>query len=261
MVIKLKVELIGKTKSGKYKVKVDDEIINTYDDVLINNKLIYKKEIDNNMLEKINKDNLYYDAYNKTLSYILKHQRALSEVRKYLDKFEITDIDKDKIIEKLKDNGLVNDIQYVKSYISDSINLSKDGPNKIKKYLIDKNIDETIIDEELSKIDENILIDKVLKIMNKKFNSNTKYSKYQLKQKISLELINLGYDKDLIDSLINNFDFNENDLLENEYNKIYNKLSKKYEGYELSNKIKQKLYSKGFDINLISELLQKKDSF
>lgn len=257
----MKVQIVGKTKSGKYKVKVDDTLINTYDDVLINNKLIYKKEIDNDMLTKINKDNIYYDAYNKTLSYILKHQRALSEVIEYLDKFEISDNEKNKIIDKLKSNGLINDIQYVRSYISDSINLSKDGPNKIKKYLLDKNIDEIVIDEELSKIDEDILIDKVLKYIKKKFDSNTKYSKYQLKQKISLELINLGYDKDLIDSLINNFDFNENDLLEKEYNKIYNKLSKKYNGYELSNKIKQKLYAKGFDINLISDLIQKKDSF
>ena len=257
----MKVQIVGKTKSGKYKVKVDDTLINTYDDVLINNKLIYKKEIDNDMLTKINKDNIYYDAYNKTLSYILKHQRALSEVIEYLDKFEISDNEKNKIIDKLKSNGLINDIQYVRSYISDSINLSKDGPNKIKKYLLDKNIDEMLIDEELSKIDEDILIDKVLKFIKKKFDSNTKYSKYQLKQKISLKLINLGYDKDLIDSLINNFDFNENDLLEKEYNKIYNKLSKKYNGYELSNKIKQKLYAKGFDINLISDLIQKKDSF
>lgn len=257
----MKVQIVGKTKSGKYKVKVDDKTINTYDDVLINNKLIYKKEIDNDMLNKINKDNIYYDAYNKTLSYILKHQRALSEVIEYLDKFEISDNEKNKIIDRLKSNGLINDIQYARSYISDSINLSKDGPNKIKKYLLEKNIDEIVIDEELSKIDEDILIDKVLKYIKKKFDSNTKYSKYQLKQKISLELINLGYDKDLIDSLINNFDFNENDLLEKEYDKIYNKLSKKYNGYELSNKIKQKLYSKGFDINLISELIQKKDSF
>ncbi len=257
----MKVQIVGKTKSGKYKVKVDDKTINTYDDVLINNKLIYKKEIDNDMLNKINKDNIYYDAYNKTLSYILKHQRALSEVIEYLDKFEISDNEKNKIIDRLKSNGLINDIQYARSYISDSINLSKDGPNKIKKYLLEKNIDEIVIDEELSKIDEDILIDKVLKYIKKKFDSNTKYSKYQLKQKISLELINLGYDKDLIDSLINNFDFNENYLLEKEYDKIYNKLSKKYNGYELSNKIKQKLYSKGFDINLISELIQKKDSF
>lgn len=259
--IKLKVELIGKIQSGKYKVKIDDKIINTYDDVLINNKLIYKKEIDNDMLDKINSDNLYYDAYNKTVSYILKHQRATSEIYEYLKKFEISDIDKEKIMEKLKNNGLLNDRQYVKSYIADAINLSKDGPNKIKKYLMDKNINEMIIDEELFKIDQDVLIDKILKLMKKKFNNNNKYSEYQLKQKITLELINLGYDKDLIDSLIDNFNFDENALLEKEYDKLYSKLSKRYKDYELTNKIKQKLYSKGFDINLISELLQKKDSF
>lgn len=257
----MKVQLIGKTSSGKYKVKIDDKIIDTYDDVLINNKLIYKKEIDNEMLDRINSDNLFYEAYNKTLSYILKRQRTLSEINEYLDKFEISNIEKNMIIEKLKNNGLVNDLQYVKSFISDAINLSKDGPNKIRKNLIDKKIDEKTIDNELSKIDDDVFIDKALKIIKKRFDNNTKYSKNQLKQKITLYLINIGYDKNMIDSLINNFDFNEIDLLENEYDKIYNKLSKKYEGYELKNKIKQKLYSKGFDMNLISDLIQKKDSF
>lgn len=257
----MKVQLIGKTSSGKYKVKIDDKIIDTYDDVLINNKLIYKKEIDNEMLDRINSDNLFYEAYNKVLSYILKRQRTLSEINEYLDKFEISNIEKYMIIEKLKNNGLVNDLQYVKSFISDAINLSKDGPNKIRKNLIDKKIDEKTIDNELSKIDDDVFIDKALKIIKKRFDNNTKYSKNQLKQKITLYLINIGYDKNMIDSLINNFDFNEIDLLENEYDKIYNKLSKKYEGYELKNKIKQKLYSKGFDMNLISDLIQKKDSF
>lgn len=257
----MKVKLIGKTKSGKYKVKIDDKIIDIYDDVLISNKLIYKKEIDNIMLEKINGDNLFYEAYNKTLTYILKHQRTLNEINVFLDKFDISDTEKCKIIEKLKNNGLINDLQYVKSFIADAINLTKDGPNKIRKNLIDKKIDEKIINNELSKIDEDIFTDKVLKIVKKRFDSNTKYSKNQLRQKIFLYLINLGYDKSMIDLLIDNFDFNENDLLENEYDKIYNKLSKRYEGYELKNKIKQKLYSKGFDINLISELIQKKDSF
>ena len=257
----MKVQLIGKISSGKYKVKIDDKIIDTYDDVLINNKLIYKKEIDNEMLDRINSDNLFYEAYNKALSYILKRQRTLSEINEYLDKFEISNIEKYMIIEKLKNNGLVNDLQYVKSFISDAINLSKDGPNKIRKNLIDKKIDEKTIDNELSKIDDDVFIDKALKIIKKRFDNNTKYSKNQLKQKITLYLINIGYDKNMIDSLINNFDFNEIDLLENEYDKIYNKLSKKYEGYELKNKIKQKLYSKGFDMNLISDLIQKKDSF
>ena len=47
-------------------------------------------------------------------------------------------------------------------------------------------------------------------------------------------------------------------MLEKEYTKIYNKLSSKYTGSELINRIRQKLYSKGFDIDSINTLLQRK---
>lgn len=257
----MNIKIIGKTESGKYKVKVDDEILVTYDDVLIKNGLLYKKKINEELYVKMKKDHYYYEAYNKTISYIMKHQRCTSEIIKYLEKFELSFEDQEKIINHLNEIGLLNDSMYVKSYIADSISLTKDGPLKIKKYLLDNNIDESIIEEELSKIDEDIIVDKMLKIISKKFNSNHKYSKYQFKQKVSLEMVNLGYDKDLADSLIENFDFEDNDLLEKEYDKLYNKLSKKYKGYELQTKIKQKLYSKGFDVNKINDLVQKKSDY
>jgi regulatory protein len=201
------------------------------------------------------KDHYYYDAYNKTIAYIMKHQRCTSEIEKYLEKFELSKEDGIKIINHLKSIGLINDNIYVKSYISDAINLTKDGPYKIKRELLDNHIDESIIDEEISKIDEDVIIDKMLKIISKKFKANHKYSKYQFKQKVSLEMVNLGYDRELADSLIDNFDFEEDDLLKQEYDKLYNKLSRKYEGYELESKIKQKLYAKGFDINKINSLM------
>lgn len=249
------IKLVGKTKSGKYKLKVNDEVLTTYDDVLIKNGLLYKKQIDYEIYEQLKKDHYYYDAYNKTISYIMKHQRCTYEIEKYLEKFDLSEIDKVKIINHLKEIGLLNDNSYVKSYIADAINLSKDGPYKIRKELLDNNISEDIIDEELSKIDEEIIVDKMLKIIRKKFNSNHKYSKYQFKQKVSIEMVNLGYSKDLADTLIDNFDFEEDDLLKKEYDKLYIKLSKKYEGYELESKIKQKLYAKGFDINKINSII------
>ena len=49
-----------------------------------------------------------------------------------------------------------------------------------------------------------------------------------------------------------------NSVIESEYNKIYNKLSKKYSGSELNQMVKQKLYSRGFNTDEIIEIMQKK---
>ena len=59
----MKVKVIGETDSGKYKVKLDDKIFTTYDDVLIKNGIIYKKEIDENILNQMN--NCVCRIYNK----------------------------------------------------------------------------------------------------------------------------------------------------------------------------------------------------
>ena len=59
-------------------------------------------------------------------------------------------------------------------------------------------------------------------------------------------MVNLGYDTLTISKVVNDFDFsNDKDIAKKEYEKLYKKLSRKYEGKELEYKIKEKLYQKG----------------
>ena len=51
---------------------------------------------------------------------------------------------------------------------------------------------------------------------------------------------------DIVKEEISKYNFRvDKDTYEREYNKIYKDLSRKYDGYELEYKIKQKLYQKG----------------
>lgn len=255
----MKINEIKKTKSGKYKVKIDDEIFTTYDDVLLKNNLLYKKNIDISIYEQMQKDHVYYDAYNKTISYILKKIRSSIEIRNYLDKFPISLSDKEKIMEHLIDIGLINDFKYVHSYINDNIYLSNDGPYKIREHLLSLDIDENIISEEMSRIDDDIIEKKAKKLIEKKMKSNHKYSMYQLKQKILLDMINRGYGRDMTVSILDKYKEDDNILLEKEFEKIYSKLCKKYAGLELKNKLRQKMYAKGFNLDIINNLIEKKE--
>ena len=51
----------------------------------------------------------------------------------------------------------------------------------------------------------------------------------------------------------------EDEILKKEYEKLYTKYSRKLKGYELEKKIKEKLYSKGFDIHDIEKIIQRED--
>ena len=254
----MNINKITKLKDSKYKIMIDNENIITYDNVILENELLYKKTIDSKLYKKIVKDTKFYEVYNKVVKYIMKKLRSEKEVKIYLTKYELDNDGINKIITKLKSINLINDTNYTKSYINDQIYLSKNGIYKIKDNLLKQDIPLEVIEEELSKIDTSIMNDKLENLVLKRIKSNKKYSNSELKNRILREIIILGYSKEKALNIINNNIVDDSNMLEKEYTKIYNKLSSKYTGYELINRIRQKLYSKGFDIDSINTLLQRK---
>jgi len=249
----MKIEKIKKV-GNKYKIVFEDNsVLKTYDDVIINNGLLYNKNIESDALNELNKETSYYDIYYKAVNYITKKLRSEKEIKEYLEKNNATEEDKKNVIKKLKEVGLLNDYQFVKAYISDRIHLSNDGPDKIKKELLSHDISYDVVEEEIEKIDKNLVMEKLTKLINKKI-TNTKYSGYVLRQKINNDFINLGYGKDMINEIFDNMEINKTSLLKKEYDKLYKKLSLKYSGKELENKIKSKLYQKGFTMDEINNI-------
>ena len=102
----MKISKIKKT-GKKYKILFDnDEVITTYDDVIINNSLLFDKNIDNDLLNKINNDTSYYDIYYKTVNYITKKLRSEKEINEFIDKNNVSTKEKKLVIEKLKSLNL-----------------------------------------------------------------------------------------------------------------------------------------------------------
>ncbi len=253
----MRIEQIKKIGTGKYRLKIDNNFVTTYDDVLLKYNLLFNKNVDPSLYDKLLKDTNYYDAYNKTINYILKRMRSIEEIKKYLLKFDLKDEDRFKIIEQLKKINLLNDHNYVKSYIADAINLSNDGPDKIREHLLNNQLSLDIIDEELAKIDVEVIKAKANRLIAKKMNNNHKYSTYFMRQKVLMDMVNLGYDRDLVVNLLGDYSTNDFELLEREYTKLLTKLSSKYSGLDLERRLKQKLYAKGFDMTEVNELISK----
>ena len=234
-----------KKKNKKYEIELENnDKITTFDDVIIKYNILYHKEIDEQLLYKIKQENNFYEAYNNAIAYISKRLRSEKEIRTYLKKHDLSENDEEKIIEKLKKINLLNDELFVKAFINDKISFTSYGPLKIKKELEEEQIDESIIDNFLEQIDEEIFKDKALKLIEKKLKQNKKYTNNILKQKIMFELINQGYPKEIIVSQLNRIDL-KNDVTE-VYNKYYKKLSTKYSGKDLEFRILQKLYALGY---------------
>ena len=254
----MKIGKYTKLKSNNYSVVIDDITVKLYDDVIVKYELLRLKEIDDKLFKEITEYNDRLEAYYKSLKYITKKLRTEKEIYKYLDK----DYSKEIILEtidKLKRMGYLNKELYLKSYLSDQVHMSLNGPNKIKKDLVSLGYDEDEIKESIESIDNDIWLDKVQKIINKKIKSNRNLGSNKLKEKLVYDLSNMGYYKWMIEDIIHSTEFSsDSNILEKEYNKLYARLSRKFDGSSIDYQIRMKLLQKGFYSSEIDEFMQNK---
>lgn len=247
-----------KKNNNKYTIILsDNSSLSFYSDTLIKYNLLKPREISDKELEEIINYNDYIEAYNKALTYISYKQRTKKEIKDKLCNYSIDVIDK--VIKKLDELCLLDEKKYIEAFINDQINLGNKGPFYIKKELKKLNINIDYIDEILNNIKEDVWIEKVKKIVDKKINTNKKLSKESLLLKIKNDLILLGYSKNIIDKVLSNIIIEEdNEVIEMAFDKEYNRLSKKYKDKELEKKVKYNLYKKGFSLERIEEILNKR---
>lgn len=244
--------------NNKYTIILsDNSSLSFYSDTLIKYNLLKPREISDKELEEVINYNNYIEAYNKALTYISYKQRTKKEIKDKLCNYSIDVIDK--VIKKLDELSLLDEKKYIEAFINDQINLGNKGPFYIKKELKKLNINIDYIDEILNNINEDVWIEKVKKIVDKKINTNKKLSKESLLLKIKNDLILLGYSKNIIDKVLSNIIIEEdNEVIEMAFDKEYKRLSKKYKDKELEKKVKYNLYKKGFSLERIEEILNKR---
>lgn len=244
----MKILKFTKKKDGMYSLLLEnDDLLIVHEDLILKYGLLLHKEIDEDEIEKIEEENLNYTAKTVALKYITIRFRSEKEVREHLSKKGVNKEIIDFIIDSLKKEGYINDDNFAKMFIHDKINLSMDGPYKVRKELEGLGIKENIINSNIEIFDNEIEKEKINKIIDKQIKSNHNKSNYILRNKILNYLKNNGYDASLSISIIDSKSLgNDKDLAKIEYEKLYKKLSKKYSGSELEYKIKQKMYQKGF---------------
>ncbi len=246
----MKIERIIKKKSNIYEIILSDKTsLSFYDETIFRFNLLITKKINKDDLEKINHFNLQVEAYYKALSYIKKKLRTRMELYKKLEELKYDENIIKNVLEKLEKQKYLNDELYIKSYINDQVNLTLKGPIKIKKEL--NNLGFSNVDSYFEIIDEEVWKNKVKKIIDKNIKSNKKYSKNNLIIKIKSNLIQNGYNIDDFSYLFTDLKIEDDEeIIKKLMEKAKIKYSKKYSGKELEYKIKQYMYSKGFNISI-----------
>lgn len=245
----MKINKFKKVGKSKYKIIFDNTDITLYEDVILKYDLLIKSEVDIDLIDKIIKENEHYDAFYSALNYIEIKMRNKKEIISYLKKKEFNDEIINETINKLEKLNLLNSKSYIQAFVNDKINLSSDGPYKIKKSLLEFDFNEEDIDNYLNTIDENIWLEKLKKIAHKKKSIMKSKSYYMFVSKMKNDLYNLGYDKYMIENVLSNIEYDSNAL-----SKDLEKANKKFKGDKT--KIINSLLRKGYSYEEINTFLK-----
>ena len=204
----MRIEKYELTKKNIYNVYLSNgEVLELNGKVITDNELLIKKDIDNELYDKLKRDNTICMLMDTSVKYIDRRLRSINELRDYLKNKEEDTIIIEEVIDKLIDYKYLDDDRFTKAFIKDKLNFTNWGDYKIKNELKRLGVNEEVIYNNISNIDDNIYYERINKIIDKDINTNKKYSGIKLKNKIYNHLLTLGYSKEKVISIINNYNF------------------------------------------------------
>ena len=245
----MKIKKFKKVGKNKYKIIFDNTDLTLYEDVILKYDLLIRKEVDLDLIDKIIEENKYEDAFETSVSYIEIKMRNKKEIIDYLRKKEFNESHINYAVNKLNKLNLLNEKRYIEAYINDKVNLTLDGPYKIRKALLDYDLSENDIDNYLNTFSSDIWESKLNKIINKKKSLMKNKSYTMFINKLKLDLYNMGYDKYMIDNMLMNIEYSSNAI-----DKEIEKAKKKFKNDK--NKIISSLLRKGYNYEEINSKLK-----
>ncbi|MGT2774893.1 recombination regulator RecX [Streptococcus hyovaginalis] len=200
-------------------------------------------------------------SYGKNLAlyFISFKQRTEKEVRDYLYKHEIEASIIPQVLDNLKDDNWINDQQFIISTVEQNLSSGDKGAFVIKQKLMQKGISSATIDGVLADYDFTEVAERVAQKLLRKYDGKLAFK--ALKDKLNQSLTNKGFSyseaKLAIDSLdLEKNEVTEEELIYQELDKQYRKYSRKYEGYDLRQRLTQALARKGYDFDSIRSALR-----
>lgn len=254
-------EIISINKNGLfYKVKFDNnETYKLHESVIIKYGLIRKKiTIKESVLSNALKDNEYYIALDLGIKY-LSSIKSKHDTFLYLKKHFDDEITK-KVIDKLIELKLINDLEYAKEYVLYKAK-KLDGPNKIYEDLKQKNIKEEDIEIALSLYEKKDIEDNCLKLLEKYIPNLKKCSVTLGKKKLYVHLLNKGFSNKIITNIIEKNKYlldninDEDELLKTQYQKLL-KAKKTNDDKEFKQKAIRSLCAKGFQLSKVLKIVE-----
>lgn len=123
-------------------------------------------------------------AYKKMANLCARREYSVFDIKNKLFRYKLDTDLVDKIIQKLKDEGFINERRFAKSFIHDKIQFNRWGKIKIEFALQQKMIPKEIMEEAFSQFSEEILIESLESLLEAKWKTIKAKTDYEKRNKL-----------------------------------------------------------------------------
>ena len=253
-------KITAQKRKGRYNVFVDGKYrLAISESVLIKYRVFKGMEVNDKVIDRLTLADNHSKLYSRALNYLSKTLKTESEVRQKLSELSDDQQSIEWVINKLKDEQLLDDQKYADSFVRTEVNERKNGPVWITSKLKMKKVDEKFIQNSLDNYYPRKMQKEIgLEVANKKLRSSSRDSKKMLINKVKNLLARRGFSYEMISEIMAKGDFSsladqDSQVIQNLASRYWQKYSRQPDSIQVQ-KTKQALFRKGFlmdDINLV----------
>ncbi len=221
------------------------------------------QELSLEQIKELTSLHAYSHGYSTVLRKLTARDCSESEIREALDKqYNLTDKQKDQIIEEFKRNGFINDEELVRNYIE----IAQDnlyGINRIRANLVKKGVERDVIDRQLEYLDTEEEINRAVTRCESLMRGSERKSHAEFIRSLQTKLITAGFSPSVAREAVERLHIEKDEQQEKanlarEYENAYRKYSRKYEGQDLRERILAALQRKGFGYGTVREYMNER---
>lgn len=137
-------------------------------------------------------------AYDTALYYLTPKARTVREMENYLDEGNYSEIEIMNAVERLIENGLLNDEKYAKDFVESRLNTKPVSKSKLKQQLEGHFIAEEIIKDVLNDIEDDVESKNAQLVAEKYFRQFASLESSERLRRVGLRLTARGYSVDCV---------------------------------------------------------------
>ncbi|MBX6334084.1 RecX family transcriptional regulator [Candidatus Saccharibacteria bacterium] len=183
-------------RTDRYSIFVDGKYaFSLSESGLLASGLAVGQELTPAELKKLKKDAGMDKAYYDALRYVAMRARSEWEIETYLQRKEVDKDAANEIIRRLKEAGLLSDLDFARAWVSSRRALKSTSKQRLRQELLQKHVPEDIIDQVLAEdeTDERVALRELVQ---------KKRHRYPDKQKLMAYLARQGFRYDDIRSVL-----------------------------------------------------------